>query len=495
MLINRYNYSTLFYSFVILHLFIWVTIPSYTNNNLPLDTIEALAWGNDFEWGNNKHPPLSALMVEIFFFFFKKNDFAYYLLSQLLILTNFIFIFEIGKIFFKDNLSRVFIVFLTSLIFYFSYNSTEFNVNICVLPFWTGSILYTYKSLKFNKNIDWILLGLIAGLGVLSKYIIFYLFIGILIYFIFIFIKNKKINFKIFLSLLIFIITISPHLIWLLNNDFSTLSYASGRATAYKNYYYPFIFLFKQIVLILIIFLLHFIFFKLNLNKQKKFNKEEIFLICVFLIPILLMFFTSLITGSKVRTAWMMPFYSITSVFLTYFLFEIRKKNFIYLFIIFYLLSPSIYLGAFYSDYTKNRTKDVREKRVLHKGEEISDIVQSEWGKKINKKIKYVIGDEWYGGNLSYHLIDRPLLYLNKGEQHWYSGKSIKSLKDILNYGVVIIEKDLHEINSSFKNFKDNEMLYLRDKNNEILNFTCKIDKIRLDKEKLNLYFVLPGCK
>ena len=105
MLINKYNYSTFFYIFIIFHLIIWVAIPSLTNSNLPLGTIEALAWGNDFEWGNNKHPPLSVLSVEIFFFIFSKNDFAFYLLSQIFILINFIFIFEIGKIFFKDNLS------------------------------------------------------------------------------------------------------------------------------------------------------------------------------------------------------------------------------------------------------------------------------------------------------------------------------------------------------------------------------------------------------
>ena len=48
MLINKYNYSTFFYIFIIFHLIIWVAIPSLTNSNLPLDTIEALAWGNDF---------------------------------------------------------------------------------------------------------------------------------------------------------------------------------------------------------------------------------------------------------------------------------------------------------------------------------------------------------------------------------------------------------------------------------------------------------------
>ena len=38
------NTNNLFLLFLITHLLIWVLAPSLTNNNLPLDTIEALAW-------------------------------------------------------------------------------------------------------------------------------------------------------------------------------------------------------------------------------------------------------------------------------------------------------------------------------------------------------------------------------------------------------------------------------------------------------------------
>ena len=51
--------------FLFLHLFIWTLVPAVTNNNLPLDTIEALAWASNLDWGFTKHPPLSAFAVEI----------------------------------------------------------------------------------------------------------------------------------------------------------------------------------------------------------------------------------------------------------------------------------------------------------------------------------------------------------------------------------------------------------------------------------------------
>ena len=57
MTINNKNIDNVFYIFVITHLIFWTLIPSITNHNLPLDTIEALAWGSNLDWGFNKHPP------------------------------------------------------------------------------------------------------------------------------------------------------------------------------------------------------------------------------------------------------------------------------------------------------------------------------------------------------------------------------------------------------------------------------------------------------
>ena len=44
--------------FLFAHLTIWTFIPSISNNNLPLDTIEALGWGDKFQLGYDKYPPL-----------------------------------------------------------------------------------------------------------------------------------------------------------------------------------------------------------------------------------------------------------------------------------------------------------------------------------------------------------------------------------------------------------------------------------------------------
>ena len=88
--IYKLNINRLFYFFLIIHLFVWTLIPSITNQNLPLDTIEALAWGSNLDWGFNKHPPASAFFVEVFYNIFGNKDWAYYFLSQIFVVVSFL---------------------------------------------------------------------------------------------------------------------------------------------------------------------------------------------------------------------------------------------------------------------------------------------------------------------------------------------------------------------------------------------------------------------
>ena len=49
-MILKKNISKVIFIFFASHLILWTLIPSFTNTNLPLDTIEALAWSSKLEW-------------------------------------------------------------------------------------------------------------------------------------------------------------------------------------------------------------------------------------------------------------------------------------------------------------------------------------------------------------------------------------------------------------------------------------------------------------
>ena len=70
--LNR-NITNIFFIFILAHLIIWTAVPTITNKNLPLDVIEALAWGSNLDWGFNKHPPMVAFVLEFLLDFQHKN--------------------------------------------------------------------------------------------------------------------------------------------------------------------------------------------------------------------------------------------------------------------------------------------------------------------------------------------------------------------------------------------------------------------------------------
>ena len=191
------NINNLFFVFLFIHLLLWVLAPSLTNKNLPLDTIEALAWGSNLDWGFNKHPPLSAFAVEIFYQIFGSNDWTYYLLSQIFVTIGFIAVYKFSDEIFNNKKLALLSVLLLEGIYFYNFTTPEFNVNVAQLPFWALTVYYTWKCIKYDKVTDYIFLGLFAGLGILSKYLFIYLIVGIKFVFIYFLRKGKKSNFHI----------------------------------------------------------------------------------------------------------------------------------------------------------------------------------------------------------------------------------------------------------------------------------------------------------
>ena len=413
MTINSKNIDNVFYIFVIAHLIFWTIIPSLTNNNLPLDTIEALAWGSNLDWGFNKHPPMSAFFSEMFFRIFGSQDWVYYLLSQIFVIFSFYYVFKFSKEIFSNNLLSLTSVLLIEGIYFYNYTSPEFNVNVCQLPFWSLSVYYSWKiyDSKEIKFLDCFLLGLFAAFGFLSKYLFIYLLISIDLLFIYlIFIKKeRKFDFKFLITIEVFLVVLIPHLIWLHSNDYITITYGLARTgleqSSFINHIkFPLIFLLKQVgIIIPFLILCRLLIKKIKFNLNLR-DKKLIFLISINILPIILMVITSVVLGSKTRTMWMTPFYLFFGTFFVYLLkSQINLKNlkpFILGFVFFFFLSPGLYA---YVSILKN------DKRTDYPGKEIAIKTQYAWDQQFNSTINVVLGDEWIAGNLSYHLKSRPV--------------------------------------------------------------------------------------
>jgi 4-amino-4-deoxy-L-arabinose transferase-like glycosyltransferase len=406
------NINNIFLIFILSHLIIWTLVPTLTNYNLPLDTIEHLAWGSNLDWGFNKHPPMVAFIVEFFYQIFGSQDWAYYLLSQIFVCIAFIYVFKLANEIFNNLLLSLISVLLLESIYFYNFTTPEFNVNVCQLPFWSIVVFYSWRIFNQKEiNVkDCILIGFFGAIGFLSKYLFIYLLFSIVLLFLyFIFYKKiKKFDFKYLILIEVFIVLLIPHLIWLNDNEYITVKYGLKRtgleqSDILDHIKYPITFILKQIGLLIPFFVLVRLLVKKFKYKIDFKDKKLLFLFFVNIIPIILMLITSIITGSRIRTMWMTPFYlSFGILFIYVFRSQVNLKKlkpFLHVFIFLFFLSPILY-----SYVSINKT----DKRTDYPGKDISIKVQYVWDQQSKNPINVVLGNEWNAGNLSYHLKSRP---------------------------------------------------------------------------------------
>ena len=415
------------YFILISHLILWTAIPTIFNQNLPLDTIEGLVWGNELKLGYDKYPPIFPLFTELFYKFFGNQDWAYYLLSQLFVISSFIVVFNFSKYFFNNEAHSLIAVLLLESIYFFNYTTPELNAFIPLFLFLGCTALFCWRAIIFNKTFDWIMFGIFAGISSLTYYLALYLLAALGLYFIREIIINKKINYKYFITLITYFIILSPHLYYIFSENLKSVEYALFRSFGdplsgisqeklFDHLLYPVIFLVKQIlILIPLLLLIRLVISSYKIRIDFK-DRKLIFLFFITFVPIILMFITSLIGGIRVRTMWMTTFYVFPGIFFVYLfnsniLLE-KFKKFYTIFLFIFLMLPIAYGTDSYIQ---------KDKRTDFPGKEIAKKIQTTWDENFSNNIDIVVGDGWvyggwYAGNLSYHLKDRPKLRYNTEE-------------------------------------------------------------------------------
>ena len=277
-----------------------------------------------------------------------------------------------------------------------------------------------------------------AGISSQTFYLSLYFLASISLFFLGEIIIKKKLNYKYFLAIFSYLVTVSPHLYFLFFQDTNSIKYAIFRSFGdplsglseinfLNHLLYPPIFLIKQFLILLpLLILLRILLnnFKTRINLK---DKKLIFLFSLTLLPIILMFFTSLIGGVRIRTMWMTTFYVFPGVFVYLFKSQIQKlkfRKFFTFFLIIFLTLPFVYGLDSYIQ---------KDKRTDFPGRKIAKDIQNTWNKNFSNDIEFIIGEGWvyggwYGGNLSYHLKNRPQLIYKKNNK-------------INNYGLIIVDK------------------------------------------------------
>jgi len=218
-----------FAGFVALHIAVWTALPALLYPNLPLDLIEALVYGREWQLGYDKLPPLPWWLVEIVYRAIG-HDFAYYLLAQVAVVAAFAGVFAMARPL-LGVLGALVAIFIIDGLHYFNYTAAKFNHDVIQLPFWALAGLAFHRALRGGELRQWLLLGLAVGLSLWAKY-----FIAVLVLPLGLFVLIDRDARKClatpgpYVALAAALVVMAPHLIWLLQNDFLPFAYAEHRA-------------------------------------------------------------------------------------------------------------------------------------------------------------------------------------------------------------------------------------------------------------------------
>ncbi|TDT69108.1 undecaprenyl-diphosphatase [Hypnocyclicus thermotrophus] len=299
---------------------IWGTVLNLTD-----DEAYYWMWSNHLGISYYDHPPMIAYFIKIFTLIFGNNNFAVRLPANIGILIVSLLIYKISIYLFYDKKRAFWSVILFNIIPLFALAGIMSLPDTPLLIFYTLSLYIFIKIIKEKKEKYWYLLGIVVGLGLISKYNMFMVYPAIFFYLIFdkeerFWFTKKEVYLGFVLSLLLFL----PVIIWNIQHDFISFSFhlVERQKKVYKFRPYLFSqFLFGQIAIVSPI-----IFVGLFKESIKNFNKKYVKLLIFYALPLVAIFtISSFSNPSKVH--WLATAYIPLLIVYTHSV-NLRKKSF-----------------------------------------------------------------------------------------------------------------------------------------------------------------------
>ena len=171
---ERWAPARIFWTFLAAHVLIWWLLPALLQHNLPLDVIEQLAWGREWQIVYFKHPPLPAWIVESVAAVSGRWPPALYLVGPLASALALVAVWRLGRAMLGEQRALLAVLAQEGVV-YFTIFTPEFNHNVVLLPLWAALGLAGYRAC-FEPGSRrapcgrWAWFGVLAALGLLGKY-------------------------------------------------------------------------------------------------------------------------------------------------------------------------------------------------------------------------------------------------------------------------------------------------------------------------------------
>ncbi len=340
---TQFNWTKLFWICLIVHCLAWFISSMLTMPTAPLDSVEKIALGLQWQWGYSKHPPLTHWLSALGFLISGSPKLPILLMSQLSVAACFIAIWQFTRRF-LDAWASFVAVFCLEGIYYFTFATPQFNENIILLPLWSVCAICFYDGVTKQSLKAWIFAGILAGLACIAKYetVVF-----LLTLFAFIcvnpFARSAWKDKGLYIALAICIAICIPNLIWLIQHNFLPIQYVlnkSNKTVHTSMMGQPLLDLLTQCATILPALLLLLPFYFLR-RKSKSVSMHEQYLQFLALGPAAITFTMAILTGARIYALWGIPFFIWLGSWLMVKWDPVYHKKYVHLFFYFMLVIAS----------------------------------------------------------------------------------------------------------------------------------------------------------
>ncbi|WP_407177339.1 glycosyltransferase family 39 protein [Bradyrhizobium sp. STM 3562] len=215
-------------TFALLHALLWtlILIKLKAAQDVHMDVAEAFAWGQKFQLGYGKHPPLSGWVAGLWFSFFPVADWATYLLAMTTVSVGLVLCYLIA-LRVVDRRRAFFMVVTLALYPIFNFKGFKYNPDLLQLVTLPLLVLAYLNAFEKRSWLSGIWLGLAGALALMTKYWVLTM-IGAIGLAALIHPDRLKIlrSPAPWVAIATMVVAMIPHLIWLKQVDFVPLTYA-----------------------------------------------------------------------------------------------------------------------------------------------------------------------------------------------------------------------------------------------------------------------------
>ncbi|MGI9280248.1 MAG: glycosyltransferase family 39 protein [Endozoicomonas sp.] len=438
-------------------LLFWTLGPWLARNTLHSDTLEGIAWGNLWQWGYDKHPPLAAWAAAFFSNLSDISDWPVYWFAQVCVVIAFVAVWRLAREY-LTGAGALLAVFLLQGILFYSNRVERVTPDTLQHPIWALLALTFYFAVTRQSLRYWLLTGVMAGLAILTKYQVAVLFAPL---FVVLLItqegRNSLSSMGPWLGGIIALAIASPHIYWLWDHNFAAVSYLEenyveseryGTGTNWDHLIFPLSFIKNSFGNVLVFFLLMIPLFRAPRLPIVYDHFKKVFLIAIATGPFAFTLLFGLVTGEKLVPRWATPYFAWLPLLLLFWLRPLidyqRFKRVVFwcLFtgVLFVSLRCSylLFKPLFDDDYWDS-VEFIPLRTQMLKAEELwtqhQDIVSNEAHTKDDNYMPYLGGLHYHVAELTAYSHNRktiPFFGLNPAESLWMKEEDFRKKGGII---------------------------------------------------------------